>query len=79
MIEGLKVPNKWGPISGSPIVNVSRVPTKVGNSRQAVVKSPQKSIRSFSIEALTSSPPVGKSQEGKYMAGKCPAGKCSQG
>ena len=25
MIEGLKVPNKWGPISGSPIVNVSRV------------------------------------------------------
>ena len=25
MIEGLKVSNKWGPISGSPIVNVSRV------------------------------------------------------
>ena len=25
MIEGLKVPNKWGPISGSPMVNVSRV------------------------------------------------------
>ena len=25
MIEGLKVWNKWGPISGSPLVNVSRV------------------------------------------------------
>ena len=25
MIEGLKVLNKWGPISGSPLVNVSRV------------------------------------------------------
>ena len=25
MIEGLKVTDKWGPISGSPIVNVSRV------------------------------------------------------
>ena len=34
---------------------------------------------SFSIEALTSSPPAGKSQEGKFMAGKCPAVKCPQG
>ena len=25
MIDGLKVSNKWAPISGSPIVNVSRV------------------------------------------------------
>ena len=25
MIEGLKVTDKWAPISGSPIVNVSRV------------------------------------------------------
>ena len=25
MVEGQKVSNKWGPISGSPIVNVSRV------------------------------------------------------
>ena len=25
MIEGLKVSDKWGPISGSPIVNVSMV------------------------------------------------------
>ena len=25
MIDGLKVWNKWGPISGSPLVNVSRV------------------------------------------------------
>ena len=25
MIEGLKVSDKWAPISGSPIVNVSRV------------------------------------------------------
>ena len=24
-MKGLKVSNKWGPISGSPIVNVSRV------------------------------------------------------
>ena len=25
MIEGIKVSDKWAPISGSPIVNVSRV------------------------------------------------------
>ena len=25
MMKGLKVSNKWGPISGSPIVNASRV------------------------------------------------------
>ena len=52
MIDGLKVWNKWGPISGSPLVNVSRVCCHNQNIQVNTLIRCQMEIQVFKDECL---------------------------